>query len=221
MIEKTTFDFLKNLNKNNNKIWFETNRKKYALAKENVLQLVSNVLSNVVKFDTSLLDIESKKCLFRINRDVRFSNNKDPYKNNMGAWFNEGGKKIWNAGYYIHIEPGNCFLAAGMYQPDATMLAKIRQEIDYNFSDFKKVVENKKFVTTFGGLSKEDGMVQSRPPKGYDIENPAIEYLKHKSFVVRYKLTDAEVLDVQFVKKATELFKLMYPMVYFFNAAIV
>jgi uncharacterized protein (TIGR02453 family) len=155
--------------------------------------------------------------LFRINRDVRFSANKAPYKTNMGAWMNVGGKKLWNAGYYFHIEPGNSFLAAGLYQPEPKLLANIRQEIDYNFDSFKKIVEDKKFVKTFGGLSKSEGMTLSRPPKGYDITNPAIDYLKHKSFVATLQITNVELLDKNLLKNTLNHFKQLAPLVQFFN----
>jgi uncharacterized protein (TIGR02453 family) len=217
MIQKETLQFLKDLSKNNNKNWFETNRKRYEAAKENDVQVVGELIKGLASFDAPIGDLEAKKCMFRINRDVRFSANKDPYKTNMGAWFNEGGKKLMNAGYYFHLEPGKSFLAGGMYMPEAALLAKVRQEIDYNFDDFKKIVEAKKFMAIFGGLSKSDGMVLVRPPKGYDINNPAIEYLKHKSFVATIPLTDAQIMDAGFVKLATTHFKLIHPLVQFLN----
>lgn len=219
MIQKSSLEFLKDLSKNNNKNWFETNRKRYEAAKENDIEVVQQLIKGIASFDTPIGDLEAKKCIFRINRDVRFSKNKDPYKTNMGAWFNQGGKKLMNAGYYFHLEPGKSFLAGGMYMPEAALLAKVRQEIDYNVNDFKKIVESKKFVTTFGGLSKGDGMLLVRPPKGYKISNPAIEYLKHKSFVATTPLTDAQVMDKNFVKNAVGHFKLLYPLVAFLNTA--
>jgi uncharacterized protein (TIGR02453 family) len=221
MIQKTTMQFLKDLSKNNNKPWFDTNRKKYEAAKENVIALVAQLLQGVGNFDKAIGELEAKKCMFRINRDVRFSSNKEPYKTNMGAWFNAGGKKEWNGGYYLHIEPGNCFMAAGLYQPDADKLSKVRQEIDYNYQDFKKIVENKNFMQTFGTLSKEEGMVLSRPPKGYDINNEAIDYIKHKSFVARKKINDDEIMDKNIVKKLVGDYKLLYPFIKFLNEAIV
>jgi uncharacterized protein (TIGR02453 family) len=219
MIQKETLQFLKDLGKNNNKIWFETNRKRYDAARENDLQIVQQLINGLSSFDVTLNDLEAKKCMFRINRDVRFSANKDPYKTNMGAWFNQGGKKMMNAGYYFHLEPSKSFVAAGMYMPEAALLAKVRQEIDYNFDAFKKIVEAKKFVNAFGGLSKGDGMLLSRPPKGYDINNPAIEYLKLKSFVARVALSDAEIMDKNFVKNAVAYFKILQPLVQFLNTA--
>jgi uncharacterized protein (TIGR02453 family) len=217
MIQKETLQFLKNLGKNNNKNWFETNRKRYEIAKENDVQVVQELIKGIASFDTPIGDLEAKKCLFRINRDVRFSANKDPYKTNMGAWFNEGGKKLMNAGYYFHLEPGKSFLAGGMYMPEAALLAKVRQEIDYNLNDFKKIVEAKKIVAAFGGLSKAEGMLLVRPPKGYDINNPAIEYLKHKSFVATTPLTDPQIMAKDFVKNAVAHFKLLFPLVEFLN----
>ncbi len=217
MIQKETLQFLKDLGKNNNKNWFETNRKGYELARENDIVTVQQLINGIAGFDSSIGNLEAKKCMFRINRDVRFSANKDPYKTNMGAWFNAGGKKLMNAGYYFHLEPGKSFLAGGMYMPEAALLAKIRQEVDYNLNEFKKIVENKKFKTTFGGLSKEEGMLLKRPPKGYEIDNPAIEYLKHKSFVAVLPYSDTQIMDKNFVKNAIAHFKLLHPLVQFLN----
>jgi uncharacterized protein (TIGR02453 family) len=106
MIQPTTFQFLKALKKNNNKAWFEKNRPKYENAKQDYLQFVSAVLDGMKLKDKTLVNLEPKQCVFRINRDVRFSKNKDPYKTNFGASFSKGGKKIDCAGYYFHLETG-------------------------------------------------------------------------------------------------------------------
>jgi uncharacterized protein (TIGR02453 family) len=127
-----------------------------------------------------LKDVDASKAIFRINRDVRFSKNKAPYKTNFGASINPGGKKSMIAGYYVHIEPGKSFLAAGTYMPEAPYLSAIRQEIDYNLEEFKKIVGAKDFKKEFTSLSVEDAL--KTVPKGYDKENPALEFLKLKHF---------------------------------------
>ena len=135
---ETSIKFLKQLSKNNNKEWFDVNRKTYEICKTEFETVVKSVIDKCTLFDTAILNLEAKKCMFRINKDVRFSKDKSPYKINMGASINPGGKKSMIPGYYIHIEPNNSFLAGGCYQPAPEMLAAIRQEIDYNSSELKK-----------------------------------------------------------------------------------
>ncbi|HUM50159.1 MAG TPA: DUF2461 domain-containing protein, partial [Chitinophagales bacterium] len=162
--------------------------------------------------------LDPKKCIFRINRDVRFSANKAPYKNNLGAYLTKGGKNTNLAGFYLHIEPNNCFLGAGNYIPMPDQLAKIRQEIDYNFADFKKIISSKKFKDSFGELSQENKL--KRPPKGYEETNEAIEYLKLKGFTVFKKLSDEEITSKDFVKIITELSTTVKPFIDFLNGAV-
>jgi uncharacterized protein (TIGR02453 family) len=218
MIEQTTIQFLKGLHKNNNREWFLANKVKYEAAKNNFFQFVETTLSAIQKFDNNLNELTPKQCVFRINRDVRFSKNKDPYKNNFGASFSKGAKKIVAAGYYFHLEPGNSFIGGGLWMPEATDLQKLRQEIDYCYKEFSSIINNKKFANTFGTLSDEAKL--SRPPKGYEIDNPAIEYLKLKSFTAIIPLKDTEILDKGIVQKTTEIFKTLSPLVHFLNRAI-
>ncbi|MEQ8424512.1 MAG: DUF2461 domain-containing protein, partial [Cyclobacteriaceae bacterium] len=142
--------FLKAIAKNNDREWFEKNKSQYLESKQLFEDFIAKLLIELSKFDKGLIGLNPKKLPFRIYRDVRFSKDKRPYKVNMGAGFSPGGKMIQEPGYYIHIEPGNkSFLAGGFYQPDSDNLAKIRQEIDYNFKAFDKVFKNKKFKTFF------------------------------------------------------------------------
>ena len=218
MINTETVKFLKELKKNNSKEWFDQNRKSYEQAKENYLDFAGEVLGRMKKIDTSLTDLEPKQCVFRINRDVRFSKNKDPYKTNMGASFSKGGKKIQCAGYYFHLEPGASFIGGGFWMPMAPELNKIRQEIDYNVEAFNKIINKKKFKDIFGSLSESEKL--SRPPKGYDAENPAIELLKLKSFIVMTVVKDSEITSKELANKVVDHFETMMPMVDFLNKAI-
>jgi uncharacterized protein (TIGR02453 family) len=218
MIEQTTVHFLKYLHKNNNREWFLKNKQNYDSAKDNFLTFVDEILKGIQKFDPSLSELVPKQCVFRINRDVRFSKNKEPYKNNFGASFSKGAKKINTAGYYFHLEPGASFIGGGLWMPEAPDLQKIRQEIDYSFKEFKGILGNAKFKNTFGTLSTEAKL--SRPPKGYDIENPAIEYLKLKSFTAIVPIADKDLWDVNIVKQSLTVFKTLSPLVHFLNRAI-
>ena len=218
MIEQTTIQFLKGLHKNNNREWFLANKVKYEAAKNNFLAFVETTLNEIRKFDNNLNELTAKQCVFRINRDVRFSKNKDPYKNNFGASFSKGAKKINAAGYYFHLEPGNSFIGGGLWMPEAPDLQKIRQEIDYCFKEFSGIINNKKFANTFGSLSEEAKL--TRPPKGYDIDNPAIEFLKLKNFTAIVPIKDTEILDKGIIKKSTDIFKTLSPLVHFLNRSI-
>lgn len=218
MIHTETIQFLKALKKNNSKEWFDQNRKSYEQAKENYMDFVEGILGRMKKIDISLADLEPKQCVFRINRDVRFSKNKDPYKTNMGASFSKGGKKIQCAGYYFHLEPGGSFIGGGFWMPMAPELNKIRQEIDYNVEAFNKIINKKKFKDIFGSLSESEKL--SRPPKGYEVENPAIELLKLKSFIVMTPVKDTEITSKELANKVVDHFETMMPLVDFLNKAI-
>jgi len=218
MVQTSTLKFLKDLKKNNNKPWFDKNRKQYDAAREDFLLMVEQVIKSIGNFDPSIAKLEAKNCTFRINRDVRFSKNKAPYKNNMAAYFNKDGKKGLGAGYYLHIEPGKSFAAGGIWMPEPHVLAGIRQEIDYSFDEWKKIVEGKSFKKMFPeGLQ---GEVLTRPPKNYNDNNPAITYIKKKSFIASCSFTDAEIQSRNFVKDVAKTFLAMKPLIDFLNTAI-
>jgi uncharacterized protein (TIGR02453 family) len=213
MIEKSTFDFLGKLRKNNSKEWFEKNRKAYDTSKGNVEEFISALLVKMAKFDPSVSTLIARKCLFRINRDIRFSADKSPYKTNFGASINPGGKMSGAPGYYIHLEPGKSFLAGGIYMPEPSVLASVRQEIDYDLKGFQAILNTKSFKKIFGGLSDEGSLI--RPPKGYDESNPAIAYLKNKHFIVIRYMSDKEVLSSGFLKTAATTLEIMSPFITF------
>lgn len=218
MIEQKTLDFLAGLRENNNRDWFEANRKRYEAGKKDAEQAVAKLLLGCAGFDASLQGLEAKGMMFRIFKDVRFSKDKSPYKTNLGAWMNGGGKNSMNAGYYFHIEPGDrSFLAGGSYMPPANVLKAIREAIDYDIEGMRDILAEKQFVKYFGTLG---GETLRSAPKGYDKDHPAIDLLKHKSFVVTHPVTDKELTSPGFVSKAVEVYKAMYPLTVFLNRAI-
>lgn len=220
MLQPATIKFLKELKKNNRREWFEENRKQYELAKNDFAFLVQNVIDIFAKKDKSIASLKAKDCVFRINRDVRFSKDKSPYKTNMGASFSKGGKKSPLAGYYFHCEPGNSFVGGGLWMPEPGMLSKLRQEIDYNFDEFEKITGNKKFVSVYKSLdkSKENSLV--RPPKGYEANNRAIEYIKLKSFIATAPITDSELINKNLGIKITEAMEALQPVISFINRSL-
>ncbi len=218
MIEINTFTFLKNIKKNNNKDWFDKNKEKYILAKDNVAEAIDALLVEICKFDKRYAGLNSKDCLFRIYRDVRFSLNKTPYKTNIGAGINVGGKKAMNAGYYIHIEPGKSFIAGGMWMPPGDQLKKIRQEIDYNGKHLVKILENKDFKKYYGGLDPEYALKST--PRGYAKDHPLVDLIKMNSYIVWHGFSDKDVLGKNFVKELAKGAKLMKPFLDFINQGI-
>lgn len=221
MLQETTLKFLKDLKKNNSKEWFDVNRPRYEMAKADFAGLVTEVIKCHSKKDIDLATLTAKDCMFRINRDVRFSKNKAPYKTNMGAYFVKGGKKSILSGYYFHCEPGgNSFVGGGLYSAEPDKIKKIRQEIDYNWEEFKKILTNKKFKQVFGDLSKEKGMSLVREPKGYEKDNPAIDYIKLKSWIATIPLTDVELTHKDLVKKISDVFAALQPLLVFLNRAL-
>lgn len=220
MLQPSTLKFLKDLKRNNNKEWFDVNRKRYEVAKEDFNNLVKTIIEKYSSKDEELASLQVKDCVFRINRDVRFSKDKSPYKTNMGASINRGGKKSIYAGYYFHLEPGESFVGGGLWMPEAENLKKVRQEIDYCFDEFRKIINNKKFKDTYGDLYTEEGVKLSRPPKGYNEDNLAVEFIKLKSFLSMQKITDADLTDKNLVKKITTAFEVLRPMVKFINRSL-
>lgn len=219
MLAPGIITFLKKLEKHNDRSWFEANRPEYEMARASFMDFVAEVIKGLAAFEPALGELEPGQCVFRINRDVRFSKNKNPYKNNMSAYFNRAGKKGNGAGYYIHIQPGGSFAAAGIWQPEAPDLSRIRQEIDYNLADWKKIVESRSFRKTFSaGIGHNDTL--SRPPKGYTEDNPAIEYLKLKSFETSAPFTDAATTQKDFTKTVVGIFRSLQPFTAFLNHAL-
>ena len=218
MLSKSTFDFLKSLKKNNNRDWFEKNKEKYLAAKENVESFVGELIAGFTKFEKNLAGLQPKDCTFRIYRDVRFSKDKRPYKTNMGASINPGGKKMEVAGYYLHVEPGGSFLAGGRWMPSPDHLKMIRQEIDYNGKELNKILNAKDFKKYYGALDTEYKL--SRPPKGYDKNHPDIELLKMNSYIVWHPCNDKEMLSKNAVKEITKGARIMKPFLDFLNTAI-
>lgn len=212
-------NFLKKLKKNNNKAWFDENRALYEKSKKEIEQLVNDLVDEFGKTDATIAHLTPKDCLFRINRDVRFSKDKSPYKTNFGIAITSGGKKSPLAGYYLHIEPGASFVGGGLWMPQPPVLSAVRQEIDYNFRELQQVLKAPAFRKQYGELYKGDDVSLSRVPKGYEADNPAAEFLKLKSFLAMKQLTDADVGSGKLVKISVDAFKALKPLVDFLNQA--
>ena len=220
MLQPQTIKFLKQLTRNNNKPWFDAHRPQYEAARIDFSNFIELVIDAVQKSDTTIAGLTSKDCMFRINRDIRFSKDKTPYKNNFGASIQRGGRKSVYAGYYFFCSPGTSFIGGGLWMPETAELKKLRQEIDYNWDEFQSILKGKNFKKTYGDLYHGDDQKLSKMPKGYEVDNPAIEYLKLKSFIAETKLTDEDLVKASLHKKTVAAFEAMQPLLNFINRAL-
>ena len=208
-MQSSTLQFLRNLEKNNNREWFSENKTLYQEAQQDVISFVEKLMEEMADFDEEIGKLEAKKSVFRIYRDTRFSKDKTPYKTNFGAGLGMGkGNKI--SGYYLHIEPGKSFLAGGVYKPEPSVLKTIRQEISAFGDEFKAILEQDEFRNYFRGLSVEDKL--KKVPQGFEKDDKMAEYLKLKHFIVTHPISDEQLLSENAVKEFTKIFKAMKPL---------
>lgn len=220
MITKEALLFLEDLIANNNTEWMHANKKRYENYKKDYHQYISSLLTELKPLDKSLEPLEVKNCTFRINRDIRFSKDKSPYKTNMGVWFTQNKFRKNSPGYYIHYEKGNSFIAGGVWCPEPEDLKKIRKEIAYFHEDLEAVLSDKKFKKEFGTLTREESTTLKKAPKDFEPNHPAIEYLKLKSFTASEKLDDALFSDPDFSKIAAQKLITLKPLNDFLNRAL-
>ena len=220
MITPTTLQFLEDLKNNNNRDWFQSNQDRYELYKTDYRETVEGFLDEIKPFDDTLEQLEFKDCSYRINRDIRFSKDKTPYKTHMGIWMCEGKKNTNLAGYYVHIENGAAFAAAGLYFPDAADLKKVRREIDGFYEELEQIVAEPEFKKLFGKLESNDENTLKTSPKDFDKNHPAIEFLKLKSFLAVTKLTKKDLTSKTFIKDTTKKLLVAQPLVEFLNRAL-
>lgn len=218
MLSKNIIQFLSDLKENNYKEWFHENKTQYQKAKKEFEQFVAITIAKIAQFDNSVQNLEPKHCMFRINRDIRFSKDKSPYKTNFGSFIVPGGKKSGNAGYYIHIEPGNCFLAGGVYSPAPDILKAVRTEIYDNNEDFKNIINDKNFKKHFKELMTEDMLKTA--PKGFPKDFEDIDLLKYKHYTVAKNISDNVISSEKFIDEIQETFKALYPFNRFINDGI-
>ena len=216
MLHPASLTFLKSLQKNNNRTWFEKNREKYETAREDFANFINGLIAEIAKHHPEVKGLEAKNCMFRIYRDIRFSKDKTPYKTHFSAQVGVEGRKSEMADFYIQIGPGNSFIAGGKWHPETAALKDIRQEIFYNTADFKKILSEKSFKKHFKTLSD---IKLKTVPKGYDKNFPDIELLKYTSYIVEAPIADKLLLSRSLVKHAAAIHKAMLPLLNFLNAA--
>lgn len=209
--------FLSELRENNNKEWFDKNRDRYEASRKKVLFITEIILHEINKFDPEIGFQNPKDCVFRIFRDVRFSNDKTPYKTNMGSFIVKGGRKSNYPGYYLHIEPGASFVGGGAYCPPADYLKAYRTEIFDHPEEFKGLINENSFHEIYPELYPDK---LKTAPKGFPKEFQDMDLLKYKSYAFGSPLTDSVVTSDAYLEKVVEAMKKLHPVNQFLNAAL-
>lgn len=220
MLNQATLKFLRLLKKNNDRDWFAKNRDKYEEARVDFENFIDELIKAISKTDKRIAGLAAKDCVYRIYRDVRFSKNKDPYKTSFAASITHGGRKSGKAGFYVHVEPGGewgSMLAGGMWMPEAPVLKAIRQEIQFNTKEFKKIIQQKDFIRWFEQL--EDQKLK-KVPKGFDKDDPEVELYKYTSYLVSYQLKEIDLTSSGLIKKAYDIYKAITPFNDFLNRSL-
>lgn len=211
-------EFLSELEKNNDRDWFNANKKRYEEAKKEVESFVNLLIPELARYDDSVRFTEAKECMFRIFRDVRFSHDKSPYKTNMGAWITRNGRKSSGPGYYIHIQPGESFLAAGIYQPEPERLKMIRNEIYYNIGEFKSILADRDVNRYSSGLMDFEKMKTA--PRDFPKDFPDIDLLKYRHYTLSAAMKDSTVRSDDFKELVLSTFRSMIPFNMFLKRAL-
>lgn len=201
-VDKSTLQFLKNLEKNNDRDWFLEHKGQYILAQNNMKHVAEEIQSALSKKD----EISDAR-VFRIYRDVRFSKDKSPYKNNLGIHFTRATAQR-RGGYYLHIQPGQSFAGGGFWAPNPDDLKRIREEFAFDARPIRKILASKKFIQYFGELQGEE---LKTAPSGFDKNHPDIDLIRKKSFTVMRSFKDSEVLDTGFQNEVVRAFEAMRP----------
>ncbi len=212
-------NYLQGLVENNNRAWFVMNQPSYDILRAEFVTLVEQVIAATAAFDKPVAGQIAKKALFRINRDIRFSKDKSPYKTHFSAVIAPGGKKDPGSHYYLHIDHhGKLFVAGGCYLPPADVLAKIRAAIARDPAAFSTLLKHKTLWAHYKAFADEGKL--KRPPKGYDTDTPHIEYIKQKSFIVWTEVPVKGLDGAKLVAQIAQGFKLALPLVLWLREAV-
>lgn len=205
--------FLTELRENNYREWFQENKPRFDTLKAGFTEEIQQLINRIALFEPGFANLEAKDCLFRIYRDIRFSPDKTPYKTHFSAYISIGGRSSERAGYYFHLEPGNCLLSGGIWMPPAPLLKKLRQEIYRQIDEFAEIIENPSFKTTFPEL---EGDVLKRNPAGFP-DSPYNYIIRHKDFSVASYKPDSFFTGKNWLEDSVETFRQLYPFNQFLN----
>jgi uncharacterized protein (TIGR02453 family) len=213
-MERYILEFLRELKNHNDRDWLHAHDAEYRRAKAAFDGFIDKLIPEIRVFDPMIDMITARDCVFRIYRDVRFSNDKSPYKTNFGAYIARGGKKSMTAGYYVHAEPGACMLAGGLYMPPPEVLKLIRNEIYYNIDEFRSIIGNPGFKNYFQGFDDEQKLRNA--PKDFPKDFAGIDLLKYKSYAVWHDVPDEVFLSKDFLNFSLEIFRMLFTLNQFF-----
>ncbi len=221
MLQPTTLQFFRELRQHNNKAWFDLNRARYEEVRKDYHHLTAKLLERMQAIEPALSHLQVKDCIFRINRDIRFSKNKDPYKTHLSIIMTPFGRRMEFAGYYLHIdEEDGSFAGGGVYMPQPEALKKIRMEVSNYHEDFEATIHAPSFRETYGALDRDEGLVLSRPPKGYSDDHPAIGHLKLKSFTATQVIDKQQLSDPAGIDIVISILTDLKPFIDFLNRAL-
>ncbi len=209
--------FLDRLERNNNRTWFQSNRTSYEEARQLFREFIRELLRRLEELDP-LEGVTPGECIFRLHRDVRFSQNKQPYKTNFAAVLSPDGRKTTQAPYYIQLAPHQgSFLGGGFYAPSSATLRQLRQSIDDDPQPFHKVLGSAAFGQHFGSLQGEQ---LKTAPQGYSKDHPQIELLRRKQWLATRRFSDEQVVAETFVEEVIDSFRALQPFLDLLNGAV-
>jgi len=206
---KNTFKFLKQLDSNNNREWFNANKSLYEQSHQEMIDFADALIGEMNSHDT-IETPSGKRSLFRIYRDVRFGKDKTPYKTNWGGRMKRATAAL-RGGYYYQVEPGNSFVMGGFFGPNAQDLLHIRKQIGLDPDPLREILDSSRFMEFFGEMR---GSQLKTAPKGFEKDHPDIDFLRYKQFMLKHSFSDKQVLANDFVKTVSDSFREMRP---FFN----
>jgi uncharacterized protein (TIGR02453 family) len=205
-VHLATLDYLRKLSKNNHREWFAANRQAYEDARNNIIQLADEIL-HMLKATDEIETESGKSSLFRIHNDIRFKKDKSPYKTWLAMHFTRAGKER-RGGYYLQIKPGESFMAVGFWAPEPSDLKRIREDIDYNHEDWRKMLKHNGLFKFWGAM---EGEQVATAPKGYSKEHPALDLLRYKQYIFTHRFTDKELQEMDIVRKIHKGFQASRP----------
>jgi uncharacterized protein (TIGR02453 family) len=209
--------FLKELDFNNQRDWFEANRSRYEKTRNDFLVITARLIDGIREFDADVPLLQPKDCMFRIFRDVRFSNDKRPFKTNYGSYIAKGGRKSGYAGYYFHIQPGEYFLSGGVYMPSPEHLSAIRHEIYYHPEEYLGIIDKEPFRSNFDQHYFDP---LKTAPKGFPKDWEHIGLIKNRSFGFGKSLTEKDILAEDFIETSLQFYRMLLPLNQFLNRSI-
>ena len=214
MLSKITFAFLKAVKENNNLEWMNKNRDLYHMERDIFLWFSKELIEKISKMDKSIWELQVKNATFRFNKDIRFTKDKSPYKGNFWVIIREEGKHGSGAGYYVHIEPGECFMGGGLYRPSAPVLQRVRNHIAKNYKKLEKIITTPAFKKIFGSLIGEE---LKKMPRWFNPDHKAGRLLKMKSRFVKHDIPDKVVTQEDFINYCVSIAKIQKPLNDFLN----